>query len=53
MDETVPTTPTLRPKLRKVARRSFLEQARKADASGNADACTEALREARRLYGLE
>jgi hypothetical protein len=30
-----------------------LEQARKADASGNADACTEALRQARRLYGLD
>jgi hypothetical protein len=30
-----------------------LEQARKADASGNADACTEALREARHLYGLD
>ena len=30
-----------------------LEQARNADASGNADACTEALREARHLYGLE
>jgi hypothetical protein len=30
-----------------------LERARKADASGNADACTEALREARHLYGLD
>jgi hypothetical protein len=30
-----------------------LEQARKADASGNGDACTDALREARHLYGLE
>jgi hypothetical protein len=30
-----------------------LEQAREADASGNADACTEALRQARRLYGLD
>jgi hypothetical protein len=30
-----------------------LAQARKADASGNANACTEALREARHLYGLE
>jgi hypothetical protein len=30
-----------------------LERARKADASGNAHACTEALREARHLYGLD
>jgi hypothetical protein len=30
-----------------------LERARKADASGNADACIEALREARHLYGLD
>jgi hypothetical protein len=30
-----------------------LEQARKADASGNAAACIEALREARHLYGLD
>jgi hypothetical protein len=30
-----------------------LERARKADASGNADACTEALREARHQYGLD
>jgi len=30
-----------------------LERARKADASGDADACTEALREARHLYGLD
>jgi hypothetical protein len=28
-----------------------LERAREADASGNADACIEALREARHLYG--
>jgi hypothetical protein len=30
-----------------------LEQARQADARGDADACIEALREARRLYGLD
>jgi hypothetical protein len=30
-----------------------LERARNADASGDADACTEALRGARHLYGLD
>jgi hypothetical protein len=30
-----------------------LEQARNADANGNADACMEALRKARHLYGLD
>jgi hypothetical protein len=29
-----------------------LEQARQADAAGNADGCNRALKEARRLYGL-
>jgi hypothetical protein len=33
--------------------RRLSKQARKADASGNGDACTDALREARHLYGLE
>jgi hypothetical protein len=32
---------------------SALEQAREADASGDADACAEALRKARHLYGLD
>jgi hypothetical protein len=30
-----------------------LDRARKADAEGNADRCDEALREARRLYGID
>jgi hypothetical protein len=30
-----------------------LDRARKADASGDADACTEALRVARHLYGID
>jgi hypothetical protein len=30
-----------------------LARARKADAEGNADACNEALRQARRLYGID
>jgi hypothetical protein len=30
-----------------------LERARQADAAGNADDCNEALRQARRLYGIE
>lgn len=30
-----------------------LERARKADAAGNADACAEALREAKHLYGVD
>jgi hypothetical protein len=30
-----------------------LERARKADVNGDADACAEALREARHLYGLD
>jgi hypothetical protein len=30
-----------------------LEKARKADAGGNAEACSDALRQARRLYGLD
>jgi hypothetical protein len=32
---------------------SALDRARKADADNNADACSQALREARRLYGLD
>jgi hypothetical protein len=30
-----------------------LERAREADASGDADACSEALRQARHLYGID
>jgi hypothetical protein len=30
-----------------------LDRARKADAEGNADACAQALREARHLYGID